>query len=142
MVPVLEVQQVVETGSPTLEVAAENTLTEVPMRQTTTEITEVQSQLSEINAQNETGAATVQAVVESSFGFNFSRTTFCAKSGMEFLDDLERVPVDVLEAHSSNGDFERWFKDVLQDEYSASSLRAIREHGSFAGEELGPRLLQ
>ena len=60
---------------------------------------------------------------------------------MEFLDDLEHVPVEALEAHSRNGDFERWFKDVLQDEYSADSLRAIREHGNIAGEELRSQIV-
>jgi uncharacterized coiled-coil protein SlyX len=148
--PVLEVPQAADATvaeAPVLEAgetsAVENKPSGVPQCEAPTEISEMQSQLSEIKAQSETGATTFTAkvVVDSSFGFNFWKTTFCARSGMEFLDDLEHVPVEVLEAHSRNGDFERWFKDVLQDAYSADSLRAIREHGNFAGEELRSQIV-
>ena len=153
--PVLEVPQAVDATvaeapvleAPVLEAggtsAVENTPSGVPQCEAPTEISEMQSELSEIKAQSETGATTFneKVVVDSSFGFNFWKTTFCARSGMEFLDDLEHVPVEILEAHSRNGDFERWFKDVLQDAYSADSLRAIREHGNFAGEELRSQIV-
>jgi len=46
-----------------------------------------------------------------------------------------------LETHSRNGDFERWFQEVLQDAYCADSLRAIREHGNFQGEELRSQII-
>jgi chromosome segregation ATPase len=104
------------------------------------EIAEVQSQLSEINSAIETGAnsiyqAPVAKIVESERGFRFSNTEFCARSGMEFLEDVERVDISVLAAHCQRGDFERWFKDVLSDETCAESLQKVRE-SNVSGEEL------
>jgi hypothetical protein len=54
---------------------------------------------------------------------------------MEFLQDIERVDISIIASHNHNGDFERWFKEVLSDESVAESLRAIRE-SNVAGEEL------
>jgi hypothetical protein len=104
------------------------------------EIAEVQSQLSEIGAAIETGAnsiVTVQAPtrVEAEKGFRFSNTEFIAKSGMEFLQDLEKVDISVVAAHCQSGDFERWFKDVLADETAAQSIQKIRE-SNVSGEEM------
>ena len=103
------------------------------------EVREVQSQLSEIKGAQEAGEQTTLPIQESSVdqtkGFRFSNTGFCAMSGLEFLEDVEKVDVQILQQHSQSGDFERWFKDVLSDEISAESLRTIRE-SNYAGEEL------
>lgn len=108
------------------------------------EISEIQTQLAEIKGAAETGETTytpaVQKVVEGSMGFIFSNTSFCARSGLEFIDDLERVPIQTVESHSRNGDFERWFKEALQDETSADSLKSIRE-SNCAGEELRTKII-
>lgn len=124
--------------------AAEPVATPQPFRTETQtpayEIAEVQSQLSEISAAIETGATSVASVpspmtVEAEKGFRFSNTEFCARSGMEFLEDLEKVDLSVVAAHCQSGDFERWFKDVLADETSAQYLQKIRESNA-SGEEL------
>jgi predicted nucleic acid-binding Zn-ribbon protein len=100
------------------------------------DITEVQSQLSEIHSAMETGASTVSpTVVAAERGFRFSNSEFCARSGLEFLEDLEKVDVSVLAAHCQSGDFERWFKEVLADETTAQSFQKIRESNT-SGEEL------
>jgi HPt (histidine-containing phosphotransfer) domain-containing protein len=104
------------------------------------EISEVQSKLSEISTAIETGASTVESpqietVVEPEKGFRFSNTDFCARSGLEFLEDLEKVDLSVVAAHCQNGDFERWFKDVLADETAAESIQRIRE-SNLSGEEM------
>ncbi len=113
------------------------------------EIAEVQSHLSEITSAIETGVTTlsptVQQVpvamqVESEKGFRFSNTEFCAKSGMEFLEDIEKVDISVIFAHTQSGDFERWFKEVLADESSAQSVRSIRE-SNVSGEDLRTMLV-
>ena len=98
---VLQPVEVIVAEAPALKVSEtsvveENTPSLVLQCEAPTEISEMQSQLSEIKAQSETGATTFTAkVVDTSFGFNFWNTTFCARSGMEFLDDLEHVPVEV-----------------------------------------------
>ena len=135
----LEAQQVVEAPVQESNVVPTEEAIEAENK---VEISEVQSNLSEIKSESETGATFLSIhEVDATHGFIFARTTYCARSGMEFLNDLERVPTDVLEAHSRNGDFERWFRDVLQDIYSADSFRAIRENGSYAGEELRTHLV-
>jgi hypothetical protein len=140
----------VENATPTLEVPQESIPSAAPQPEAATpviaeaqnqEIAEVQSQLSEINTAIETGASTIPApqqplgVVDPERGFKFSNTEFCARSGMEFLQDLERVDISIIASHSHSGDFERWFKEVLADESAAESLRAIRE-SNVTGEEL------
>lgn len=112
------------------------------------EIAEVQSHLSEINSAIETGATTLPPVepkptvivVDTEKGFRFSNTEFCAKSGMEFLEDVEKIDLSVIFAHCQSGDFERWFKDVLADETAAQSLKAIRESNA-SGEDLRAMLI-
>jgi hypothetical protein len=113
------------------------------------EITEVQSNLSEISSAIETGATSMPAateqtpvsvVVDSEKGFRFSNTGFCARSGMEFLEDVEKVDISVIVGHTQSGDFERWFKEVLSDETSAQSLKSIRE-SNVAGEDLRTMLV-
>ncbi|HZW55568.1 MAG TPA: hypothetical protein VFF30_04700 [Nitrososphaerales archaeon] len=133
-IPIEEAAQ--DTFTSPVEIAS----TEVHVESTEKrEITEVQSQLSEINSAGQTGATSL-LIVEPTLGFNFANTQYCARSGLEFLQDLERVSVEVLETHARNGDFERWFKDVLQDGESADTLRSIRE-GNYAGEELRMKLV-
>ncbi|MHB8567220.1 MAG: hypothetical protein ACYC7D_12630 [Nitrososphaerales archaeon] len=108
----------------------------------TAEIREVQTQLSEIKNTTETGATTFSPViVETTRAFNFLNTSLSAKSGLEFLTDIEQVPVDILESHAKSGDFERWFMDVLQDEYSSASLKTVRE-SNLAGEELRAKIVE
>lgn len=117
-----------------------------PIQNTTPaqEISEVQSQLSEIRGAEQTGATTMispQAPsVEVTRGFKFVNTEFCATSGVEFLQDLEQISAETLDQHSLNGDFERWFKEVLADESSAESLKALRE-ANCSGEELRTKMI-
>jgi len=106
---------------------------------TTTEITEVQSQLSEIKGAAETGATSFR-VVEPSLAFKFVNTALSARSGTEFLTDIEQAPIAALESHTKSGDFERWFRDVLQDEPSSLSLKSVRE-SNCSGEELREKLV-
>jgi uncharacterized Zn finger protein len=111
-----------------------------PEQINSTEIREVQSQLSEIKgaqeSQGEVGSENRSLmIVDMDRGFRFSSTEFCARSGLEFLEDIEKVDIPILELHSHNGDFERWFKDILSDETSSESLRAIRE-SNCSGEDL------
>ena len=140
-----------ENATPTLEVPQDPMPSAAPQPEAATpvvvaeaenhEIAEVQSQLSEINTAIETGASTIPSpqqplgVVDPERGFKFSNTEFCARTGMEFLQDLERVDISIIASHSHSGDFERWFKEVLADESAAESLRAIRE-SNVTGEEL------
>ncbi|MCL5068167.1 MAG: hypothetical protein M1368_07435, partial [Thaumarchaeota archaeon] len=105
------------------------------------EITEIQSGLAEIKGATDSGETTLTAKqVENSQGFSFGTTGICARSGLEFLDDLELVPVEIIESHSKNGDFERWFNDVLADESSATSLKSIREE-NYGGVELKEKIV-
>jgi uncharacterized coiled-coil protein SlyX len=105
------------------------------------EIREVQSQLSDIKSQSDSGAGSfTPTIVDADRGFKFLNTEYCAKSGTEFLEDLEQVDIETMEAHSKNGDFERWFADVLSDFQSAEALRTIRESNS-SGEELRAQLI-
>jgi hypothetical protein len=127
-----------ETSSATPVTAAEPF--QVESHAETQEIAEVQSQLSEISAAIETGASSIppvqsQTIVEPEKGFRFSNTEFCARSGMEFLEDLEKVDISVVATHCQSGDFERWFKDVLADEAAAQSIQKIRE-SNVSGEEM------
>lgn len=108
-----------------------------PATPAATEIREVQTQLSEIKSAADTGATTL---VEPSLAFNFTAAGLTARSGVEFLADVERAPIAVIESYAKSGDFERWFKDVLHDETSSESLRQIRE-GNYAGEELRSKLV-
>ncbi len=131
-----EVAVVVQAPTPTELTEPVAELESPHVEAQTPDITEVQSQLSEINTTIETGANTVTpTVVEADRGFRFTNSEFCARSGLEFLEDLEKVDVSVLAAHCQSGDFERWFKDVLADETSAQSLQKIRE-SNVSGEEL------
>jgi hypothetical protein len=129
---------VVETPSPSPVV--EQTTTSAA----DTEISEVQSNLSEIKGANDSGQATISpeppAAVDGNQGFVFSSTGLCARSGVEFLQDLEQTPIEAIESHNRNGDFERWFKDVLSDEVCAASLQRIRE-GNYTGEDLRTKLV-
>ncbi len=109
------------------------------------EIREVQSQLAEINAAAETGETSLSpapevVVVEYEKGFKFSNSEFCARSGLEFMEDLEKVDATVVELHCRNGDFERWFKEVLADESSVESIRSVRE-SNLSGDEMRAQLV-
>lgn len=106
------------------------------------EIREVQSQLSELETVSETAQPAYSApkVVDYYLGFIFRNTGFCARSGLEFTQALERIPVDVLQNHMNNGDFEKWFEDVLSDKSSADAIKSIRESG-IKGEELRLKIL-
>lgn len=126
--------------SPIVESVATPTPAQAEVQSHPQEIAEVQSQLSEIHSAIETGASSISptptpTTVEAERGFRFSNTEFCARSGMEFLEDLEKVDISVVASHFQSGDFERWFKDVLADETSAQSLQKIRER-NLSGEEL------
>jgi uncharacterized coiled-coil protein SlyX len=117
------------------------TTTEAPPQKSKPEITEIQSQLSEIKGAEDSGSTTIQTKrVDSTLGFVFANTSFCARSGLEFLQDLERTPIETIQTHMMIGDFERWFKDVLADDTSAQSLKSIRE-GNFEGEALRAKIV-
>lgn len=107
------------------------------------EIREVQSQLSEIHTSAETGQTSFapSVVVDPSRGFKFTNTDFYATSVIDFLQDLEKVPLETIEYHTRNGDFERWFADVVTDAQCAESLKSIRE-ASYGGEELRTKTIQ
>lgn len=107
--------------------------------QPTPEITEIQSQLSDIKGAEDTGAETLKTV-DTSRGFAFSNTEFCATTPLEFLQDLEQAPIESIENHSRSGDFERWFKDVIADDATAEALRTVRESNS-AGDDLRTKLV-
>lgn len=107
------------------------------------EIREVQSQLSELKGEENTvNTTTVQApkVVDYYLGFIFRNTGFCARSGLEFVQAVERIPVDILQNHLKNGDFETWFEEVLEDNETAASMKAIRESG-IEGEGMRLKIL-
>lgn len=105
---------------------------------TVPEIREIQSQLAEISSHSNEGPQgnIGQSAPDSEpVAFRFSNTEVVATTGYEFLQALENVPTSVLESHVQNGDFEKWFAEVLADESTAESFRRIRE-GGFSGEEL------
>jgi hypothetical protein len=132
------------------EFQAPESATSEPAVETTpqehSEIREVQSNLSEINAAAETGVtafetATSPLVVEFERGFKFTSTEFCARSGLEFVEDLEKVDATVVEQHFKNGDFERWFKDVLADDSIVESIKSIRESSNLTGDEIRAQMV-
>jgi hypothetical protein len=109
------------------------------------EIREVQSQLADINAAADTGETTFTTaqsplIVEFERGFKFTATEFCARSGLEFIEDLEKVDLAVIEQHCRNGDFERWFKEVLADESTVEGIRSIRE-SNLSGTDMKTQLV-
>lgn len=137
-----EVPQIVEEAAPAVEAPQSPAEPQVPAA-AVTEITEVQSSLAEINTEIETGVTAAPLspiIVGSERGFRFSNTEYCAKSGMEFLEDVEKIDISVIASHIQNGDFERWFQDVLVDETSAHSLKIVRE-SNVSGEELRTMLV-
>ncbi|MDG6905865.1 MAG: hypothetical protein JRN20_08785 [Nitrososphaerota archaeon] len=105
------------------------------------EVTEIQAELSEIKSAQDVGATAIEMkTLDSSLGFVFANTVFCAKSGLEFLQDLEQTPIETIQNHMKCGDFERWFKEALSDDTSAESLKSIREN-NIAGEELRTKIV-
>lgn len=137
------VAPVVASGDsiPTKEQSADKSL--VPPRAGTpeSEITEIQAQMSEIKGSEDSGITSIpEKPVKATQGFVFENTTFCATSGLEFLKDLERAPIESIQNHMKSGDFERWFKDVLADDSSAQALRTIRE-GNSVGDELRSKMV-
>ena len=105
------------------------------------EITEIQAQMSAIKGSEDSGITSIpEKQVKATQGFVFENTTFCATTGLEFLQDLERAPIESIQNHMKSGDFERWFKDVLADDSSAQALRTIRE-GNSVGDELRSRMV-
>ena len=96
--------------------------------------------MSEIKGATDSGSSSLQVKsVDSTQGFVFANTTFCATNGLEFLQNLEQAPIESVQNHMKGGDFERWFKDVLADETSADALRSIRE-SNLDGRELRARI--
>ena len=127
-----------EVSSMTLPTPAEPIQTQA-QSQPTPEITEIQSQLSDIKGAEDTGAQTLKTV-DASRGFAFTNTEFCATTPLEFLHDLEQAPIESIENHSKSGDFERWFKDVIADDATAEALRTVRE-SNFTGDDLRTKLV-
>jgi hypothetical protein len=78
--------------------------------------------------------------VENQPWFRFENTDLCAKTPMEFLEDIEKVPLESILVHNERGDFERWFREYVADHEAAESLRSIRE-SNFSGEELRNRII-
>jgi HPt (histidine-containing phosphotransfer) domain-containing protein len=106
------------------------------------EISEIQSQLAEINSQAQEAKgedAAIGSPQTVTLAFAFSGTDVAARTGQEFAQAIEKLPTDVLEFHVRNGDFDRWFAGALSDEASAEAVRKIREEGA-SGEELRSRL--
>ena len=133
-------EQVIEV--PPIQVATDTVApVEIVEQAPSPEIIEIQSQLSEIKGAQDSGATTVEIkMVDPTMGFAFANTTFCARSGLEFLQDLEQTPIETIQNHVRSGDFERWFKDALSDDASAESLKSIRESNS-TGEELRAKIV-
>ena len=105
------------------------------------EISEIQAQMSDIKASEDSGVTSIpETQVKATQGFVFANTKFCATSGLEFLQDLERAPLESIQNHMKSGDFERWFKDVLADDSSAQALRSIRE-SNYVGDELRSKMV-
>jgi len=52
----------------------------------------------------------------------------------DFLEKLERIPLESIEFHFKREDFERWIKETLSDEYLANRISRIDR--STGGEEL------
>ncbi|MEM0116943.1 MAG: hypothetical protein QXV32_00625 [Conexivisphaerales archaeon] len=73
--------------------------------------------------------------------FRFESTDIYARTPIEFIEDLEKVPVEVIQSHFERGDFERWFREFVADETSAESIRAIKEQ-NLSGEQLRTRILE
>lgn len=141
---VTETVQVVESSATeVVQVSIETVAAPAIVEEAKPEIREMQSQLSDIKSAEDSGAtvfAPAQKVVDYSMGFIFRNTGFCARSGLEFVQDLEQIPLDILQNHLRNGDFEKWFMDVLSDNGSADSIRSIRESSS-GGEELRTKII-
>lgn len=128
-------------GLLTKEVSSMTEITPVDVvrAQEPTEITEIQSQLSDIKGAEDTGVRTLKTV-DASQGFAFTNTALCATTPIEFLHDLEQVPIESIESHSRSGDFERWFKEVVADDATAEALRSVRE-SNCAGDDLRTKLV-
>jgi len=73
--------------------------------------------------------------------FRFENTDIYAKTPIEFIEDIEKVPVEVIQSHFEKGDFEKWFRDCLADELSADNLKAIKEQ-NISGEQLRAKILE
>src|SRR5579884_2093152 len=73
--------------------------------------------------------------------FRFENTDIYAKTPIEFIEDIEKVPVEVIQSHFDKGDFEKWFRDCLADESSANNLKAIKEQ-NISGEQLRAKILE
>ena len=72
--------------------------------------------------------------------FKFENTDCYARTPVEFLEDIEKVPLESIRVHNERGDFERWFREYVSDQEAAESLKSIRE-SNFAGEELRNRII-
>jgi hypothetical protein len=46
-----------------------------------------------------------------------------------------------VEQHFKNGDFERWFKDVLADDSVVESIKSIRESSNLTGDEIRAQMV-
>jgi alpha-amylase len=57
-----------------------------------------------------------------------------ATSLVDFSEKLKIVPLQSIEFHSKRGDFERWVRDTLGDEYLANGISRIDK--SVRGEAL------
>jgi tetrahydromethanopterin S-methyltransferase subunit G len=73
--------------------------------------------------------------------FRFENTEFFARTPVEFIEDLEKVPVETIQSQFSRGDVERWFREYVADEASAESLKSIRE-ANYTGEELRAKIIE
>jgi uncharacterized coiled-coil protein SlyX len=128
---------VVPSVSDNVEIPETRPTTETTQPQ---EITEIQAELQEIKSAKDTGSSSFEIkTVDTTQGFVFANTTYCATNGLEFLQDLEQAPIESIQSHMKGGDFERWFKDVLEDQSSADALRSIRE-SNYNGSELRAKI--
>jgi hydroxymethylpyrimidine pyrophosphatase-like HAD family hydrolase len=64
-----------------------------------------------------------------------------AASLWEFREALGELPIDSIQYHLQQGDFECWLQDVLHDDDLASRVRKIH-HRDLEGEELRQALLE
>lgn len=72
--------------------------------------------------------------------FRFENTDLCARTPIEFIEDLEKVPLETVQIHFERGDFEKWFRE-LSDESIVQSLQAIKEQ-KISGEQLRAKILE
>ncbi len=66
---------------------------------------------------------------------------FAAGNLWEFCEGIRKLPLEIVALHLSNGDFERWVRDVLHDSELADQLRKLTRR-QFEGNALQESLIE